>query len=372
MKKVCILVTDAISFNGLYRGQLEFLRDNSEFSLMLISGGSKKELAKLADRNVGQVIDFGLKRDPSLFADLLALIKLSWFFIFNRFDLVIYSTPKALLLGSLGAALGFQKKRVAIIRGRAYENYTGKKHKAFAFLDKFSLLLSTEVLFISNSLKKLYLQEGLLAAKKATIIGAGSSNGVNTSKFLPSDVKSNVFTVAMVGRICLDKGIKDLAEILKRVKVHDISLRIYGSVEGDKSQAILDEIISAYSFVEYCGKTDSVQSVFKQAHLHLFLTHREGFGNVAIEAASCGIPTFAYDVVGVQDSVKEGVSGKHFKVGDYDAIAAAIDNASTDPAFIHNYSGAREWAIENFEQQAVWNNYLQFYQGVIDNHTRNK
>lgn len=97
----------------------------------------------------------------------------------------------------------------------------------------------------------------------------------------------------------------------------------------------------------------------------MFLTHREGFGNVAIEAASCGIPTFAYDVVGVQDSVKEGVSGKRFPVGEYDKIAADIDDASTDPLFSQKYPEARVWAVKNFEQKTVWRNYLEYFNNCL-------
>lgn len=366
MKKVCLIVTDAVSFNSLYRGQLEFLRDNSDFSITLISGGDLSEIKKLQARNIGKFLDFGFKREPSVAVDIISLTRLFMFLLFNRFDLIVYSTPKALLLGSLASSLTFQKKRVAMIRGRAYENYTGKNRNFFAFLDKVSLKISTETLFISNSLKKLYIQEGITEPVKASILGLGSSNGVDTTRFLPSKIKSNTFTVVMVGRICLDKGIKDLLEILSRLNNRNIKILLFGSVEGSESQDLLDDIVSNYSFVEYCGQTDNVEDVFKRAHLHLFLTHREGFGNVAIEAASSGVPTFSYDVVGVKDSVKEGISGKRFPAGDYDKIAAAIDDASTDPLFLQKYSKARDWAVENFEQQKVWRNYLEYFNYHLD------
>lgn len=366
MKKVCLIVTDAVSFNTLYSGQIEFLRDKSDFSITLISGDELSEIKKLQARDVGTVLNFGFKRKPSLIADMISLKKLFVFFLFNRFDLIVYSTPKALLLGSLASSLTFQKKRIAMIRGRAYENFTGKNRKVFSLLDKVSLRLSTETLFISNSLKELYLQEGLVEPVKVSILGLGSSNGVDTTRFLPSTTKNNVFTAVMVGRICLDKGIKDLLEVLDRINNKNIRIFLFGSVEGSESQAVLDDIVNKHSFVKYCGKTNNVEDVFKQAHLHLFLTHREGFGNVAIEAASSGVPTFAYNVVGVKDSVKEGLSGKRFAVGDYDGIATAIDDASTDPSFLQKYSEARSWVVKNFEQKEVWRNHLEYFNNHID------
>lgn len=366
MKKVCLIVTDAVSFNSLYRGQLEFLRDSSNFSITLISGGDLSEIKKLEERDVGTVLNFGFKREPCLFVDFKTLIKLSIFLLFNRFDLIIYSTPKALLLGSVASSLSFQKKRVAMIRGRAYENFNGRNRKAFAFLDKISLRLSTETLFISESLKKLYLHENLVEPVKAKILGLGSSNGVDTTRFLPSTKKNDIFTIVIVGRICMDKGVKDLSEILSRLKNRNIKILLFGSIEGKESEDVLNDILINYSFVKYCGKTNSVEDVFQEADLHLFLTHREGFGNVAIEAASSGIPTFAYNVVGVKDSVKEGVSGKRFPVGDYDKIATAIDDASIDPLFSKKYSEARAWAVKGFEQKVVWYNYLEYFNSHLN------
>ena len=69
-KKLCFVVTDAISFNVLYRGQLEYLA-NSGCELTLICGGSSAQLDTLRARNIGRVIDYGLVRSPSVWRDLL-------------------------------------------------------------------------------------------------------------------------------------------------------------------------------------------------------------------------------------------------------------------------------------------------------------
>ncbi len=50
----------------------------------------------------------------------------------------------------------------------------------------------------------------------------------------------------------------------------------------------------------------------------------EGFGMVAIEAASQGVPTVAFRVGGIPDAIADGVSGRLIAPGDYAALSDAI------------------------------------------------
>src|SRR5690554_2006215 len=95
-KRVCMVVTDAISFNVLCRGQLEFIRDNYNVELVLVSGGAHSELNKLKSRGVGEVVFLPMVRKPSLSDDMKSAFKIFLFLCRNRFDIVIYSTPKAM------------------------------------------------------------------------------------------------------------------------------------------------------------------------------------------------------------------------------------------------------------------------------------
>lgn len=364
--KICFIITDAISYEMLCRGQLEYFKENSNFDMTFVSGGVKQDFDKLLKRQVGKLFDAKLVRKPSIIKDVKSLVTLISYFSVNRFDLVVYSTPKALLLGSIATSITRHNNTTAIIRGRAYENYSGKKRKVYQLLDRIALLSSKKVVFISESLKDAYLKEGLVNTNKSYLLGSGSSNGVNTDKFQPRNlIHDQPFTVLIAGRICVDKGIHDLAEIITHIQNKNIIFKLVGPIEDSSSEALLSSLMSDNPSIIHIPYTDSIEDHFIEADLHLFLTHREGFGNVAIEAASCGVPTFAYDVIGVKDSVKEGVSGRMFDFKDAVSIAKAIETASMDPHFHSKYPSAREWAIENFAQEKVWNNYLSFYNSVL-------
>lgn len=364
-------MTDAISFNVLCRDQLEFIRDNSDFDITLICGGSQTQLDILERREVGKVINANFKRNPSVLKDTKSLLFLLKYLTLNRFDIVVYSTPKALLLGSIASCVTLHKNRVAIVRGRVYENFSGKKRLFFHMLDKIALSASNKAVFISDSLRQAYLSEGLLKEHKSLLLGSGSSNGVDTNIFKPASVDathhkkndnpSHAFTVLTIGRICHDKGFNDLAEIIDKSKKSNIKFLLVGQIEGKDSEVLLQTLIKHYPNVEHIPYTDNVVQYFQAADLHLFLSHREGFGNVAIEAASCGTPTFAYDVVGIKDSVSDGISGQKFTFKDTESIIVEIDKAANNPNFKLQYKLAREWAVESFEQKKVWQSYLDFY-----------
>ncbi|MGP5435772.1 glycosyltransferase [Psychrobacter alimentarius] len=368
-KKICFIITDAISFNVLCRDQLEFIRDNSDFDITLICGGSQAQLDILENRKIGTIINANFERNPSLLKDTKSLLFLLKYLTFNRFDIVVYSTPKALLLGSVASCVTLHTNRVAIVRGRVYENFFGRKQLFFHMLDKIALSISDKVVFISDSLRQAYFNDDLLKESEGVLLGSGSSNGVDTVNYRPAETSfprrqkndSDTFNILTIGRICYDKGLYDLAEIINQTKEPKIKFLIVGQIEDKKSEIFLKDLLSTHSNVEHIPYTKNVIKYFQDADLHLFLSHREGFGNVAIEAASCGVPTFAYNVTGVKDSVENGVSGQRFEFKDVKAITEAIDMAANDKDFSNKYIYARDWAIQNFEQERVWKNYLDFY-----------
>jgi phosphatidylinositol alpha-1,6-mannosyltransferase len=69
--------------------------------------------------------------------------------------------------------------------------------------------------------------------------------------------------------------------------------------------------------------------IYRAADLHVFPVRElpgdpEGFGMVAIEAASFGVPTVAYASGGIVESVRDGESGTLVTPGDAAAFASAV------------------------------------------------
>ena len=375
--RICFIATDAISFNVLYEGQLEFLRDQG-LELTLICGGSAAELARLRERKLGRLLELGLVRPPAPIRDVWCLLQLVLHLLLHRYDAVLSTTPKAILLGSVAAWLARQRNRIVFFQGRIYENFVGNKRRCFAFLDRLSIRLSTRVLFVSRSLRSVYEAEGLLPADQGEVVGGGSVGGVDTARFSPAacppeDIVElrrslaipETHSVAVsVGRICMDKGLGELKDLAVQLAGLDLTFVVVGPVEAgseDKASALF-----ALANVRHVPFTREVAPYFLLADVHLFLSHREGFGNVALEAASCGLPTIGFDVVGLRDSIAHGVSGVRVPLGNTEEVAQLLADHLVRPGkFRAAFPQARAWATARFGREVQWNAFLDYFRSLV-------
>jgi glycosyltransferase involved in cell wall biosynthesis len=373
--KLCLVVSDVSSFNSLYRGQLEFLAEQG-VSLTLICGGSEEGFKTLRDRNVGDVYDLGIKRRPNVYSDVVAFFRLFFHFLIHRYDLVLVTTPKAILLGSIASLFAAQRRRVVFFQGRVYENFFGWKRKLFLFMDQLAIHSAHESIFVSRSLLEKYLEDFPSAEHKCSVIGGGSGNGVSTQRFNPEkfsletklEIRSSIglsnddFVVLSVGRICKDKGILDLVDVVESLKeFKNIKFVLLGGVDDEVARDILSKLTDSGQVI-HVGYVEDVAAYMAMSDLHLFLSHREGFGNVAIEAAAMGLPTIGYDVVGLKDSINQNVSGYRYPLGEVESIIEKVLQLVSEKNKGNEHGqSARHWVIENFASDTVWKNYLNFY-----------
>ena len=183
MYRICFVITDALSFNVLCRGQFEYFKAARLGEMTFLCGGDKRQIDYLKRRRVGLVQQIPFVRKPNLPVDIFCFFYLLVFFIRNRFDLVIYSTPKALLLSSLATFIARVPNRIDVVRGRVYENFSGVKKNLFKLLDKVAFALSTNILFISKSLMQAYRHDRVIGNQMGVVLGSGSSNGVDKKLF---------------------------------------------------------------------------------------------------------------------------------------------------------------------------------------------
>lgn len=367
MKRICFIMSDSLSYQTLAYEHLLALKSKG-VKVTCLYGGDKSRLAASKLLDFANFVDVGITRKPNFFRDFLTLCRAFLHFVFNRYDTVVYSTPKAMLLGSLATAMAFQKRRVCIVRGRAYENSKGLKRQVFKFLDSLTFFLSHEVFFISESLKEEYGKEFKVASFFVPL--NGSSKGVDTARFSPLSLTeinkiktnfglpTNIFTICLAGRLCKDKGADKVLQFTKLIEdKSSLQFIIVGEVEDDYGKSLLDHIKMTFNCVYFRYMSD-IEKAFQISDLNLFLSLREGFGNVAIEAASCNVRTVAFDVVGVKDSVKEGVTGFKFKLDELNKIAKLIESEieQKNDSISADYS-CRNYIMDRFDSNLVCDEY---------------
>lgn len=376
--RLCIVMNHARTVDVLHRNLFEHLIAEG-FEITAITPPSSAQ-QRLRDRRLRSV-GIPLERRPSLFRDLWSLVRMWCFFLRNRFDVIHVSTPKAGLIGALAAVFAGQFRVVYTIRGRAYENKVGFRRWCYSLLERLVCRISRHVLVISNELRQSLLSEGTCSPQKSEVLGHGSSNGIDYRHFsLDANIKQRGASlkeslgipatgkvILNVGRLTPEKGIPELVEAFLGLPAHlDAQLVLVGVIEQDTplSATIMNQIESCER-IHVVGWLHDVRDAFAMAHVFAFPTHREGFGNVAIEAAAMELPVIANDVIGVRESVADGYNGILVPMGDAAALRQVLADMLSDHerATLLGQRG-RIRAVQYFAQLPIWEGLIRVYRDV--------
>ncbi len=134
-----------------------------------------------------------------------------------------------------------------------------------------------------------------------------------------------------------DRPIKGLGVLLDAVETHLRSANWQLDIVGMCGDEIRNRIQSSKKLstqVIAHGYRSDIPDFFRAAHVYIQPTLQpgEGIGNSMAEAMSFGLPVITSDVGGGIELTRHERSGLHFKVGEPNALAHAIDRLINDPA----------------------------------------
>lgn len=358
----------------LYRGWLEYLTAH-EFEVTVVCAPSELDDAIRA-RGV-RLHTAPLAWSVAPWQDARAIYNLWRFFRQERFDLVEVSTAKAALVGSIAARLARQPCLVAVLRGLAYQGHRGPVSWLLRRSIRLSCRLADHVLSISQSVADEAVRDGVCARGKVRVLGMGSYRGVDLERFSPARralgpqtrahcaIPSDAVVVGFVGNMTRDKGIAELVTAFQRSaqKVPNLVLLIVGDYERrDRPPRELAEAIAADARIRHVGWQADPVPYFAAMDIFVLPSHREGFGNVLVEAAALGLPTITTDATGCRNAAVPDVTGLQYPVGDVERLTAAIERLALDAALRERLGTAgRQWVTEHFDQRQVWARYAEEY-----------
>lgn len=341
-KNIIYFIGPNFTVNSLAKPSLKVL--SNSYNVICVSEGP------LIRSDYFKHIVIPFKRNPDIFSDLRSLFKIMYIIYNYPNSQIVTSTPKMSLLVCIASKILFRKYKY-IHRGAVYENFVGIKKTIYKKIDKLIINNSEETSFISESLFNVVTKD--LGLKKLSYKRKfNSSKGVDTNIFRPdpSSRDSEKVTIGYLGRICQDKGYDDLISLIKDVRFSNCQILIKGRIEIKNS----DEFIELLKLknIDIINWDDKPHLFLKKIDILFFPSKREGFGNVAMEAASCGVPTVAYNITGVCDAVKDKVSGLLIEPNEdiLDILYELIKNKN----LLENLKqSSRNFAIENFNQKLV-------------------
>jgi glycosyltransferase involved in cell wall biosynthesis len=150
--------------------------------------------------------------------------------------------------------------------------------------------------------------------------------------------------LVMVSRLTPAKFFEEGLHAFARVqdRLPDARLDVIGSGD-DEYREQLEQLVGELGLrgVTFHGRVpyERRRELVRAAHVHVFTSHREGWGLVVSEAAADGTPSVGYDAPGVRDSIAEPEALA--PIGDVDALADRALELLTDPA---RYEAARHAA----------------------------
>ena len=138
----------------------------------------------------------------------------------------------------------------------------------------------------------------------------------------------------------------DLAETWPGIEVHIIGR---GPDEARIRDAVSRLRHSDHVHLHGYLPAEAKNQLLRTAWLHLSASQGEGWGLSVLEAAALGVPTVAYDVDGLRDAIRDGITGWLVAPGDTlaDTVSGVLKELDSDPARASEVKGACvAWAAE--------------------------
>jgi glycosyltransferase involved in cell wall biosynthesis len=190
-----------------------------------------------------------------------------------------------------------------------------------------------------------------------TIIGGA---GVDPDRFsVTPEPPAPPVKIAVIARMIAPKGIAEAVEAtrLARAAGAPVELHLFGDPDSSNWRSIPREVLATWSAepgILWHGRTDDVPKVWREHHIAMLLSHREGLPRTLLEAAACGRPIVATDVTGCREVVRDGVEGLLTPLRDPATAARAIERLAHDPGLRRRLGlNARTRVEERFTETAV-------------------
>lgn len=342
------------------------------------------ELA-LLDALIGVTcMPINIVRFISPWTDLLALLRLFIFFRRYHTQIAHSTTPKAGLLTALAAFLAGVPVRLHTFTGQPWVDMRGPTRWLTRMSDRLIGMLNTRCYTDSVSQRRFLIEQGIVKASRLFCIGAGSLSGVDVHRFDPNrflqyqresirqllGIPSDSPVLLFVGRITVDKGVRELLEAFQRIKAtaSDSHLVLVGPFDTESGVfgSILLSDIEHLPDVHVVGYTENPESYLSIAEILCLPSYREGFGTVVIEAAAMGVPTIGTNIYGLTDAVVHGETGLLVPPRNVEELTISIEKLLIDKSLRKRFGeAARHRALALFDGREVNKQVVEEYRILL-------
>lgn len=362
------ITTVPISLQVLLKGQLSFFTTRN-FEILAASSGGQEVVNGFIDGVPHKSVTMTRKITP--LSDLISLFNLVRLIIDFKPAVVHTHTPKAGLLGMLSAWICRVPVRMHTVAGLPLMEKKGFTRKLLIFVERITYWCATDVYPNSYGLKQ-YIEENI-GDFSLKVIGNGSSNGIDTNFFSPTEdlkkqateirsrygISADAIVYSFVGRVVKDKGIGELVAAFKQCKSKDpqVFLLIIGPFEEDLDPIEPDDFKFLHddNHVILAGYQKDVRPWIMASDIFVFPSYREGFPNVVMQAGALQVPCIVSNINGCNEIVEDKKTGLIVSPKNSDELLIAMETLMGDVEMRNQLAlASRARIVRNYDQRFVW------------------
>lgn len=325
-----------------------------------------------------------MQRTPSPLADLKSTWSLYRLLRRIRPDLINVGTPKAALVGGLAAALAGVPWRIYTAHGLRLETMRGLARRILWCTEWIACRCAHRVLCVSASLRERMVELKLVTRDKAIVLGHGSLTGIDTHKYALTTAQplhratlrqqlgfhASDLVIGFVGRFVRDKGIVELYQAFTAVAEEFPAARLLlvGTFEdSDPVPASVRQAMEQDTRVIWTGWQEDVAPYYRAMDVFAFPSHREGLGEVLLEAQAAGLPIAACGATGVVDAVVRDTTALLTPVSDVAALSNSLAILLGSRETRERFGKAGEaWVREHYSRELVSQRLSMYYCELLE------
>ena len=367
------------SFRYLLAGQLEYMQQF--YSMIAISSHDYNYDLKHIKKDEVSTITVEMSRKITPIKDLVSIYKMVVLMTKISPAVVHTHTPKAGFIGCVASKIVGVKSIIHTVAGMPLMEAEGMTKILLLTIEKIIYKSAHRIYPNSFGLMEYILKMNLCKKDKIKVILNGSSNGIDTEHFKPSElinqraisirakekIPDSALVVCFIGRIVADKGVNELVEAFIKIRANDENVHLFliGPHEDDLDPVSdrTKTIIINDDRIHYFGLQQDVRPYLLASNILAFPSYREGFPNVPMQAGAMGLPSIVTNINGCNEIIEHNTNGILVEPKDAVALEEALTDLLHDAVKRNRMACAsRNMIVSRFSQIRIWESLLKEYE----------